>query len=274
MYQSINLINTSKDERFLNKNNQIDTTGRINEKINKSRFHPENTLLLTNNNSLQTLGNVEIGGTLNNETFENPKTTISNDGLITSENINTKELSVGVIQANYRPNTAYMFNTFFYGITNLYTYFIDNNNNNAYYIHNKSLEMNSINLMLDTNDYILTSFMYDDNLYVIIKNTLQSTTNKILVYNTNIETHIYRNISFDDSNNYNYIYSVNMNNNSDVYLFYENKICLLLFINKIPSELITLLSTEQKLFDETIYNAHNVGEHIYILCNLLAIVGL
>lgn len=167
-----------------------------------------------------------------------------------------------------RPNNIFKFNTFYYGSTNMYTYFISTENV-LYYIHNKSLEMFKINFILENNEYILTAFMYNDLLHLIINNniTLKS---KIIVYNTNIETHIYRTINFEQSNNNEFITSINMNNNSDIYLIYNNKVFLLLFINGIPSELIELLNladlTNPISITEHIYNIHNIGQYLYILC--------
>jgi len=236
-----------------------------------SSFDPSQTLLLTNTtSSLQTLGKVEIGGNINEQDiYENPKITLDENGLINSNNVKTKELSVGDITTIMISNNNFKFNTFYYGATNMYTYFISTEYI-PYYIHNKSLVMFKINFILDTpNEYILTSFIYNDLFYLVINNnvTLKS---KIIVYNTGIETHIYRTINFEQSNNNEFIQSINMNNNSDIYMVYNNKVFLLLFINSVPSELIELLNladlTNPISITEHIYNIHNVGQYLYILC--------
>ena len=236
-----------------------------------SSFDPSQTLLLTNTtSSLQTLGKVEIGGNINEQDiYENPKITLDENGLINSNNVKTKELSVGDITSIMIPNNNFKFNTFYYGATNMYTYFISTEYI-PYYIHNKSLAMFKINFILDIpNEYILTSFIYNDLFYLVINNsvTLKS---KIVVYNTGIETHIYRTINFEQSSNNKFIQSINMNNNSDIYMVYNNKVFLLLFINGVPSELIELLNladlTNPISITEHIYNIHNVGQYLYILC--------
>jgi len=210
---------------------------------------------------------------------------------IWNNDIKTDELIVGKITPNYRPNTL-QFTPIWYGITNIYTYFISNNNRDVYYIHNKSLGIEKIEIDYNDNDEkIFGAFIYENLLHIIIsKNSNDTTTppsKKILVYNTNFKIHtydisqyytieivsqeekkVYHNFIIPYENPQYFINSIYMNNNNDVYLVLNDAIYLLMFNNNSLTDFM-LINNFSSPITEKINIIHNLGQYLYILCNTI-----
>lgn len=357
--QQIQYINTSKPDtvipdRFSKYNNQIDTTGRINQKL-FTKFNKENIIkknneeVILNDDKVYSAAKIDdmidynkynyiVNNIIENETgaqddiifvkdtnyYTLKKKVINNNNessyelyevplnskvlikdiqdiyrlynyinvndkkkQIWSNDIKTDELIVGKITPNYRPNTL-QFTPIWYGITNIYTYFVSNNYRDVYYVHNKSLGIEKIEIDYNDNDEkIFGAFIYENLLHIIISKNSDDTSNppskKILVYNTNFKIHTYDISKYyyikpDDTkeevnfiipykeNPQYFINSIYMNNGNDVYLVLDDAIYLLLFNNKILTDFMLINSFSTSITDK-INVIHNLGQYLYILCN-------
>jgi len=351
----IDKINLSSDNLYTNLNNQIDTTGRINEKIQKNKFNyivneileeePEPTeqseklifiyneqdelyllkrkiknsnniysyeifdiqisslifikednkiyilynkenindnviqywrefkdfddtktlILKDNDTSLITYGDIKLqekrqNQQENEEKIYDTNITLTKEGMITSKELQTSELTIGHTTTSYNPTKHLPFKPLFYGETTNGLYILTKSiitpgvlyQCDIKYISNKSinLEYQTINIDIGTNYYeVVSAVIYNDCLYLLIiykltnSDTLYS---QILVYNETLHIHSYKGILTQaqiDLIGYKgdtFISSINMNNKTDIYFIYNLKIFLLFFRNQEPSELIVL----------------------------------
>ena len=351
-YQLINSIKITTNATYAGENNkknkQIDTTGRINEKLS-TKFNKEDVLktqetsdlnnkvysaakideiietmdlrnyvkkeeedlvkLTNSNTSLITNGDIKIQV---EEIQQNQQQTqqeseiidkiiLSKEGKITSQSTKTNDITVGGIRYK-KQNETFINNIVFKGQTTNGIYFITNNNNitNFYYIENSldKIILQHFNLEIPTtiqNYKIITSFIYNEYLYVLIqyiednktKNKILSFNliNKINTYNDIVEIYNPPETNSNTNNTTNeitpikeiptfeneFIKSIVINEN-DVYLIDYNYIYLLIFINRIPSHFVKLLSinTEEQnptpLINYNIKDVYNINNYIYIFC--------
>ncbi len=275
------LLIKSTQELFILYNITTNPTIQLWKQINS--IDTTQTLLLKNSeDSLQTIGNIKIGGTINETTgnYENEQIELNKEGKITSNDIicnnslRTGEITVGQITAMYRNMVNYK--PLFYGVSNTGIYLISEDKSHINFIHNQSLEVQDIIIDIGTNIYyIVAAYMYNNYLNLLLMYQLTEESprqSKLIVFNETTMIYSYTNILTEEQkqtiSNDSFTITCNMGNNTDIYFIHKDIVFLFFYTNKVPTELITLLDFSMTYqTSETIHKLHNVGQYIYILCD-------
>jgi len=233
--------------------------------IKKEFIDKNKTLNLTNNSSINTIGDIKIGCEYNELTgeYENEKISLNKNGIIQSE-----ELIVGKVRLMY--SDILQFTSIFYGQSNNDLYIIDNNYN-VYYLNINTMILQQIyidnsSILFD----IISAFIYNNYLYIFIKYLDEGKNKyKLLAYNGINKVYTYTNMVNSDVSeapSFNSFIKTIVINDNDVYIVNTNKLYLLLFVNQVPNNFIELLDYSDSPINEPMNDIYNITNYIYILC--------